>query len=183
MLLVATFIVELGAELAIAAKVDFTWMYHLFVVVEYSLISWYFSNIVDKKFRKVILGSIPFFVLVSLSISYWMYGFRSFPGMNINTEGILVSIISSYTLLNLPDATKYNRMVQHPDFWICFGWMAFFTGTFLLHGLYSYLHGLDRMQALELFTWINRPLNIVLYSCLITGFLCVILRKSTLRSF
>lgn len=182
LLLGLTLAVELTAEFLIAAKVDFTWLYHIFVVVEYSLVCVYFLQLMEARYRKIILFSIPVFACVSLGISHYMYNFRSFPGMNINTEGFLVCLVSSYSLLNLPEAKEYNRVVKHPDFWITVGWMIFFAGTFFSNGLYSYLYGLNREQALELFALVNKPLNLVLYSCLTIGFICAALPKYFTRS-
>jgi hypothetical protein len=62
------------------------------------------------------------------------------------------------------------------------GWLTFFTGTVFSNGLYSYLQGLDREQALALFAIVNKPLNIILYSCNITGFICAAIQKSTTLS-
>jgi len=177
-LLGLTLFTELVVEWLVYMRVDFTGLYHLFVMAEYTLVSLFFAQIVGPKYKKWILYSVPFFVIASTAISYLMYGFRSFPGMNINLEGFLVCIISSYTLLNLREAEVYDRATRHPDFWISFGWLIFFTGTFFTNGLYSYLLDLDRQQALALFALINKPLNIVLYSCLIIGFLCAIQRRS-----
>lgn len=181
LLLGLTLLVELCAEVLISIKMDFTWLYHLFVVVEYSLVCIYFLTLVDKKYRWLILASIPTFVCVSIAVSYYMYDFSSFPGMNINTEGFLVCLVSSYSLMNLPDVKMYDRVIKHPDFWITIGWMIFFAGTFFSNGLYSYLQGLDREQAFALFAVVNKPLNLVLYSCLIIGFLCAALQRSITR--
>jgi hypothetical protein len=182
LLLGITLLEELVADVLYNAKVDFTWIYHLFVIVEYGFVSWYFAGLVKEKYARIVWASIPAFAVYSASVSYWVYGFRSFPGMNINSEGLLVCIICSYILMNLPDVRWYDRLVKHPDFWICLGWLTFFTGTVFSNGLYSYLHGLDRDQALALFAVVNKPLNIVLYSCNITGFICAAIQKSTTLS-
>jgi hypothetical protein len=176
-----TFAEEFAAAIAISQKVDFTWIYHVFTVVEYTFICLYFSDIVEQRYRRWVLASIPLYAIISLSISY-AYGFKGFPGMNLNTEGLFIAVIGSYCLMNLPEAHRYNKLTRHPDFCICFGWLIFFTGTVFTHGLYSYLYGLSREQALSLFAMFNKPLNLVLYSCLIIGFICAVPRKSTTLS-
>ena len=166
----------------IAAKIEFVWLYHLFVIIEYALLCLYFSNAMETKYRRVVLMSIPLFLVFSLSLSYWLYHFKNLPGININTEGFLVGIICAYVLMNL-NTKVYPTILKHPDFWICCGLLIFFGGTFFSHGLYSYLHSLDRQQALRLFSIVNKPLNIILYSCLIIGFVCAIPRRSSLPSY
>lgn len=117
---------------------------------------------------------------ISLSISIWHYQFEDFPGANINTEGVFVCTICTYVLLNL-DIHQYKAIHRNPDFWICLGLLVFFAGTFFSNGVLSYILDLDRERAFKLFSTINQPINLILYSCFIIGFLCAIPRKSTLR--
>jgi hypothetical protein len=94
---------ELVVDVLYTAKVDFSWIYHLFVIVEYGFLSWYFAGLVEDKYAKIVRASIPVFAVYSASMSYWVYDFKFFPGMNINSEGLLICIICSYILMNLPE--------------------------------------------------------------------------------
>lgn len=157
---------------------EFVWIYHIYVTFEYALFGLYFMQGMRKNYRRAIAVTILLFTLASLSISYWYYHFRSFPGVNINTAGVLICLICTYKLLTL-DIHQHDAIYKHPDFWICLGQLIFFGGTFFSNGLYTYLLKTDAELAKQLFASINKPLNLIQYSCVIIGFLCAIPRKST----
>jgi hypothetical protein len=169
--------VELLAEWLIYHHHDFAWMYHVFVIIEYALLGWYFYRVVASPvWQKWIVWSIPVYAAVSMALSVYMYEPSDLPGQNINIEGILVSVMCAAVLLNL-DTKVHASMTRHPDFWICCGLLVFFAGTFFSNGLFSYLVSLDREQARKMFSMVNKPLNLILYSCLTIGFICAKLRK------
>jgi hypothetical protein len=180
-LLGLTLALELAAEWCIYWSCSFKWLYHIYVVIEYSLLCWYFIRASRTPYTPLIKYSIPVFALLSVIISAEVYHFKEFPGLNINLAGMFVSVICTGVLINL-DSKIHNTIRGHPDFWIGCGLLVFYAGTFFSNGLYSYLMSLDRNHALQLFDVVNKPLNIILYSCLITGFVCAIPRKSSTLS-
>ena len=171
---------ELIVAWMIATKQEFIWIYHIYGLFEYALFSIFFLQVVSSKVRTLILTSIPLFAIMSLSISHWYYNFAAFPGANINTEGVFICIICTYVFLNL-DIHQFSAIHKNPDFWICLGLLVFFAGTFFSNGLLAYMYNNDRDRAFRLFSIINKPFNLILYVCIIIGFLCAIPRKSTLR--
>ena len=179
-LLSVTFWMELSVYWLYANGIEFVWIYHIYVLFEYTLLCIYFMQITSKKYHRVIQVSIGVFVVASLSISYWYYQFKSFPGANINTAGVLLCVLCTYALMTL-DIRRYDAIFKHPDFWISLGLLIFYGGTFFSNGLYSYLYTIDPVQAKKLFAIINKPLNLILYSCFIIGFICAIPRRSTIR--
>ena len=173
----ATLGVELLAEWLIYHHKEFAWMYHVFVVIEYGLLCAYFYRVVaSRAWKKWIAWSIPVYAVVSIALSLYMYEPSDLPGQNINIEGILVSVMCALVLFNL-DSRLHANITHHPDFWICCGLLIFFAGTFFSNGIFSYLMSLDREQARKMFSMVNKPLNLILYSCLIVGFICAKLRK------
>lgn len=176
--------IQLAEELIVAwlfvRKMEFIWIYHIYALFDYTLFSIYFMQLVSPKFQRWIVASIILFVLISASISYWYYNFKSFPGANINTEGVFICIICIYVLLNL-DIRRYDAIYKNPDFWISLGVVIFFSGTFFTNGLYTYLYQIDKQQAIKLFNIVNSPLNLIQYTCYIIGFLCAIPRRSSIQ--
>jgi hypothetical protein len=171
-----TLAVELWADWSWRNGREFLWIYNVFVVVEYGLLCWYFKNIPRGVLKKYIGWSVVLFAVVSVVVSVSLYGFSKFPGQNINLEGILISFICAAVLFNL-DSRLYPTISRHPDFWICCGWLIFFAGTFFSNGLLYYLMSMHVDHAKKIFESLNRPLNLILYSCLIVGFVCAIPRK------
>lgn len=171
-----TLAVELWAEFSYRMHIPFLWLYHVFVIVEYSLLCWYFLRVTDgKRIRALIIWSIPLFAAASVWISATVYDFDGLPGHNINLEGLLVWLISTVVLFNL-DARRYSKIIHHPDFWICCGWLVFFVGTFFSNGLMRFVMASDVNSAKRIFIIFNRPLNLILYSCLIAGLIWAIRR-------
>ena len=100
--LLLTEAVEIIAQIATIKQIPFVWVYHVFVMIEYSLFCLYIKMALSKKAIKQVLSlSIPIFVVVSFSISYFFYHFRGFPGLNINIEGLLLFIFCTTLLFNL----------------------------------------------------------------------------------
>lgn len=168
--------VELWADWSSRTGGSFLWLYHIFVIIEYVLLCWYFfTATVSKSLRIGIVCSVPIFIAGSLWVSHTFYGFEGFPGHNINAEGLLVWIMCTGVMFNL-DTRQHARAVRHPDFWIVCGWLVFFVGTFFSNGLLNLLIAHSKDDGLRIFTIFNRPLNLILYSCLTVGFICAIRR-------
>jgi hypothetical protein len=181
-LLAVTLAMELTVSWLYPQKIEFLWMYHLYTIFEYTILCIYFMQIAMMKFKNVLLASIVLFALTSISVSTWYYHFDSFPGININAEGVLICVVCAYILMTL-DIRMFDAIYKHPDFWICLGLLIFFGGTFFSNGLYTYLHDIDPAQAKRLFASINQPLNLILYTCFIIGFVCALPRRSSIPSY
>jgi hypothetical protein len=170
---------EFTAAWMYVRRMEHEWMYHIYAPIDYTLFCLYFMPLVSPKYQRWITVSIPLFAVVSASISYWYYHFQTFPGANINTEGVLICIICTYVLLNL-DIRRYDAIYKNPDFWISLGVIIFFGGTFFTNGVYTYLQEIDKVQAKKLFTIVNTA-NLIQYTCYIIGFLCALPRKSSIQ--
>ncbi len=173
-LLFITSLVELCALYLIDKKTDFTWLYHIYNVIEYTLFSSFLAySIASKRIVRLVKISIPFFVILGLSLSYFKYQFTGFPGLNINIEGFLLSVICVYILFNL-EVIEEGSIFNNANFWICSGILIFFGTTFFYNGFYTKISSLSIEKAMLLFSIINRPLNIILYSFIITGISCLL---------
>lgn len=115
-------------------------------------------------------------MIISLSISVFYYHFTGFPGLNINFEGILQSIVCTYILFNL-EVQEDRSILKNPYFWICSGILIFFGTTFFFNGVYTKLLNMDGDKALQLFSMINKPLNLIFYALIIIGILCLPISK------
>ncbi len=168
---------ELMVLYLIAKEINFTWLYHLYNVLEYPLLCLFLiGSVSSAAITKMIKISIPLFILTALSVSYFYYRFSGFPGLNINMEGFLLSIICVYILFNM-DALETNSIFRNYNFWICAGILIFFGTTFFYNGIYTKIAIIDGKRALKLFSTINRPLNIILYSFIIIGTLCLLINR------
>jgi hypothetical protein len=181
LVLLATFIVEsITAVLRTNHIKGFSWIYHVFNLFEYTLFCLYYvKNCTVKKYKSVVIWSIPVFIIFSFCISCFLYGFTSLPALNINIEGLLLFIIYTQLLFNLDVHLKMS-IYNHPDFWISTGVLIYFGGVFVYFSLYRTLVYLDRKENLKLFGTITQPLNIILYCCIIIGLICLLRNKKYL---
>lgn len=161
----------------------FGYLYHVFNPVEYSIFCMYYLKACTiQKFKSLIRYSIPVYITLSLCISFFLYHIQSMPGkdslpaINIDIEGFLLFIIYTHLLFSL-DIDLKMRIYNHSDFWISIGVLVFYGGAFAFLGLYSYLFKMNINKTLGLFGLIAQPLNIILYSCIITGLICSIRNK------
>ena len=173
-LLVLTAAVELSAQYMLKRRIDFTALYHAFVMVEYPFFAGFLLGAIKPgKFSNAIKISIPLYIVISLSISLFYYHFKGFPGLNINLEGLLESILCTYILFNL-EVTEGRSILKNQYFWICSGILTFFGTTFFFNSVYTYVLHMDGSKARELFVIINGPLNLILYAFIIIGILCLL---------
>lgn len=172
LVLLATLLVEIFSTVAIAFHINFSWTYHLFNPIEYTLFCLYYLNGCNlQKLRPIVVYSIPVFIVFSLLTSCFIYHFQSMPAMNINVEGFLLFILYTHLLFCI-DVDLDTRVYRHPDFWISIGVLMFFGGVFIFLGLYPFLFNLNFGETMILFSEITRPLNIIFYGCIIIGLIC-----------
>ncbi len=177
LVLIFTQLVELYAQLSILKGLSFVWMYHSFVPVEYALLALYLRRAINIKIiGKIIVVTIPLFIIFSLLLSRFFYRFQDFPGINISTEGLLLVIFCTILLFNL-EVVEAESVFSNPDLWIALGILIFEGGTFFYNCVYTKLLSMDPDKALQLFGIINKPLNICLYTLINIGLICLIKKK------
>lgn len=153
-------------------KLDFIPIYHLFIPLEYSLLCIFFSkNIQNHLIRKLLIRSIFVFLIVSLSLSWYVIGLQKFPGHNYNIEGVLLCGWSIITLFHLEINTE-EPIYKLPIFWICLGILVFHLGIFTLNGVYNKILVTNREVFNKLRLIVEKSLNIFLYSCYFISALC-----------
>lgn len=174
LVLCATLITEIYSTYAFSRHQDFSWIYHLFNPIEYTLFCLYYIKTCKQcTFSVFAKYSIPVFVTFSLCVSFFVYHLQSMPSININLEGLLLFMLYTHLLFSI-DIHLNEAIYHHPDFWISVGMMIFFGGVFVFLGLYPYLFNRSQADTLKLFDLITKPLNIIFYSCINAGLICLI---------
>lgn len=136
LLLLTTFILEVYVLYLIKKNVDFTYLYHIYTTIEYPLFCWFLLDAIRKpKIKRFFALTIPIYILTTLLVSSLYYHFTGFPGINIELEGMLQSIVCTYILFNL-DIQEDVSILWNQYFWICSGILIFF-GTSFFFTVYS----------------------------------------------
>jgi hypothetical protein len=176
-LLLLTFLIEWYVPYLIERQVDFTYLYHLFTLIEYSFFCWFLLDAIpSSRVRKIAVFTIPFYLILSFSLSIFYYHFTGFPGLNIEMEAMLLSVLCTYILFSL-DVREDASILRNQYFWICSGILIFFGTTFFFNGLLTYVLSVNPTKAVMLFGLINKPLNLTLYAFILIGILCSVTRK------
>ncbi len=181
-LLFVTTALEVYVRYCISHHIDFTYLYHAYIAIEYPVLCWFLLGAISSpNIKNVMRVSILVYIVVSLAISFFHYHFQDYPGLNINMEGFLQSVLCTYILFNL-DVKAELSIVRNQYFWICSGILIFYGTTFFFNGVYTKILNIDADKALELFGIINIPLNIILYAFISIGIVCLLTnRKLTIQ--
>lgn len=116
------------------------WLFHVFTPVEYTLFAlFYFFALSRPDLKKIVLLSIPAFILLSLFFSLFIQPVSH----NNSYIGIIESIlIICWTLLfwrELLLLRQVKILYRYPLFWISAGILVYFTETLVIEGLLDYL--------------------------------------------
>lgn len=147
-------------------------LFHICTPLEYVILALlYRSVIVNTAVKKMIMVSIPVFVVTSILFS----AFLQLPSTNnsyaVIMESVLVvflSLIFLREVLVLQQATVLHRL---PMFWISVGILFFYTGNLIILGMLNYLvsHSLDVAKRIYRISYI---FHYLLFLLLITAALC-----------
>jgi len=161
-------------------------LYNLFSCNEYALFCFFIMRTFTRtSVERMVAGSVFLFGIVSLAAAGLVVsGNQNFNWVawNINLEGFLLFMIYAYALFNIDDKVPLP-IYRHPDFWIAVGILIFHGGVFVVMGLYPVLLHIDPGAAAAAYGSIMKPLNIILYLCIIGGCInCITNRKYLIRS-
>ncbi len=145
--------------------------YHFYIPIEYCLVTFYFSKLIQNVvLKKLMLISIPVFVLLSTIISIYLQGINDFPSWQYNIEGTLIIIWCVISLFNLPLNPNLN-IFKTFQFWFCIAFMIMFAGQFFLNGFFNPLKNTNP-EVKDKLIFIYYILNYLFYTLLIFGLLC-----------
>jgi hypothetical protein len=159
-------------------------IYHFYAPVYYSLFACYYCLNVESKFLKKSLAlSIPLFWIATAILSLSHHNYNNFPGIQLNLIGILIIMASLIVMFNIDVRDKYP-IYQRPVFWISLSTLIFYSGLFLLNGVYGYLLKNNEDLAKRLNAIVNNNLNYLYYLLIIIGMVCSKpVKKYSLPSF
>jgi hypothetical protein len=151
-------------------------VYNIYVPLEYCLYSYYFFlNFKNPLLRRIVLISIPLYLVVSFGLSIFM-GFQKYPGLQINIEGIFVIIEAIIGLFSIEPKIN-SKITAIPFFWVCVAVLVYHSGIFTYMGLYSYIMEQRSSLGAKLNVYILHISNYILYICFSIAFVCSRLMK------
>ncbi len=176
-LLLFGIIIEIAVDILKYYRINHRILYHIYIPIEFTLVALVFSFSNQKQYvKRFILYSIPFFILLSLFISFCFVSVLDFPGLQFNIEGVMLIMLSLISLFSI-EVREGVRIGNHPIFWFSVGLLIFHSGLFFLNGLYNYYSNIDKQAAMKLNRLLNGSLNILLYLFWVYSLICSLIIK------
>jgi hypothetical protein len=183
--LLLTVIVEFVGYLSIVYGIKNRnyWIYNIFNLIEFVFYAYLFaSNFQLKLLRLLAYISMPILVIFS-SINYlYIQGIENFHTYTLLLGSFFMVFFCCCFFYEwvLPEQITQN-LLRQPFFWICVGLLLFYLGSVIINALFEYLRSSDMIQeGKRIYVFINRSLNIILYSTFSISFL--ICRKNRKES-
>jgi hypothetical protein len=154
-------------------KVEYLFLYHLYVPIEYSLWAYYFYLAINKKLiKKIIISTIPLFIIFSFTISC-IIGFKKFSTLQINMEGLLLitwAVICIFSI-EINKGTEISIFLR-PVFWICVAVLIYYSSTFSFTSIYNFIFESKKELLTVLRLYFLIVPNCIFYTCLSIAFIC-----------
>lgn len=145
-------------------------VFHLYQPIEYIILGLlYYRLIINKKIKRILLFSIPIYVLFCIVISLTKQPITELDTYAFNTEAILLIIVTSIYLLQIANKEIETSMYMNPLFWVSLGLLVFYAGTFFQMGLHNLIKSGNPDLAKKLYI-INYFLNYLMYLLFCVGF-------------
>ncbi len=174
--LLITVIVEFIGFLSISIKdkQQNYWLYNIFTAFEFLFYAYMFSeNFKLPILRKFSFAFMPILVLFSVFNYQYLQGPDHFHTYTLLLGSFFIVFFCCCYFYEwvLPEQITQNLLKQ-PFFWICVGLLLFYLGSVIINALYEYLRSSDMdKEGRRIYSFINRSLNVILYSSFITSFL------------
>jgi hypothetical protein len=183
--LLLTVVVEFIGYLAIVYEIRGKnyWLYNVFNLIEFLFYAYLFASNFQLKFLRVLAyASMPVLILFS-SLNYiYIQGSENFHTYTLLLGSFFMVFFCCCFFYEwvLPEQITQN-LVRQPFFWICVGLLLFYLGSVIINALFEYLRSSDMIQeGKRIYVFINRSLNIILYTSFSISFL--ICRKNRKES-
>ena len=141
------------------------WPQNIYLPLQYALLSYIISTWQKSLFaRKLILISIPIYILISTYSIFQYYHFYNFDNFSVSLSNVLFAIMSSYTLYII-QKSELDGILNNYRFWMLSGFLIYSAGNLTYFALNDlvFKHYVFAFYALFLF-W-----NIIAYILYIIG--------------
>lgn len=159
-------------------------IYNLFNLVEFIFYAFlFYHNFKISILKKFVIAFISLLIAFSLFNYLFLQGIDHFHTYTLLFGSFFMVFFCCCYFYEwvLPEQISQNLLKQS-FFWICVGLLLFYLGSVIINALFEYLRSSDMIQeGKKIYTFINKSLNIVLYTSFSISFiLCRNNKKSSL---
>lgn len=170
-LLSAALLADVGATVLNHFNINYFILYHIYLPIEYISLSIYFYlTIRNVIIKKIILYSIPLFVLLSILFSLEVVVVSKYPNFQTNIECLLLIVWATIAIFTI-EVKEDISILLLPVFWICVGILIYQCGVFTFTGLLNYLMK-SRSDLYERLKNYHIVFNCIIYSLYSIAFIC-----------
>ncbi|MFB9862738.1 hypothetical protein EFA69_19180 [Rufibacter immobilis] len=169
--LAITLTVEIYAAHLMMQSTNNSFLYHFLIPLQCLLLSSvFYTALSGKKVRKIILFSLPVFVLAVLAIMLTLQTIREYNSFARLMKNVLVACWVLFYYREVFISVKVSRLEREPMFWISTGLLFYSLGNVFVDGLMNYLIHQSKSWALPIY-YINTFLGILLNLTFFISFL------------
>lgn len=145
------------------------YLYQVFSLIEYTIVTILIRyDIHTGWIRKLILFSIPLFLILSGFIFLEIQMISEYPSIVGTIENSLLSIWALIGLFSI-DPKETTPILKRMSFWFCLAFLIYYSGTIAVNGAYNYLLKNKSQEAKLLYSVINSIFNYLLYGLITIG--------------
>lgn len=154
----------------IYTKQNNQFVFHILTPIQFTLYSFfYYKLFIERSIKRVILLSIPLFILTSFYISFTIQKIDSYNSYSLSLQNILLVIWSLLYFIKIIENDKFTIASFPSNIIIVTGIFFFCLSDFILESLMSYLIKNDNKDSILLY-YLSEILSFVLYCFFIVSF-------------
>jgi hypothetical protein len=168
LLLVSLFVESVSAVLAVNT-INNMWLYHIYTVLEFTLLTYFYSRYMkDSSWSLILICAYVLFLMVAAFESYSL-GPKDLDNISTALESILIFVYALATYGRMMKQLEHTNLLSTSLFWINTAIFSYFSVCFFLFIFSNYL--LKDSVNIHLEMWgIHSVINIVFYSLISIGF-------------
>lgn len=131
-LLAFTLFTEVTGLVLSRIKIENLWVYNTYTAVEYTLLIMMFTSLLEgKRLRRILLWSIPVFIVIWGLATFLLTVSDQFHSIFLSIESVVFVFIAVMTLVKeMRDSSVL--LVDNPVFWVSSGVLVYFAGNLLV---------------------------------------------------
>jgi hypothetical protein len=152
--------------------------FNILMILSNAFFIWFFSNaILLHPIHKLLKWLATAFVILATINLLFFQGPWKYNSFSESAADILLVIICCYFLFTIVKSNEHFNLVSFDYFWLATGLLFYCLGSALLYQFSYLLRDYYEQTKIDIGTYVNYTLNLILYTCLIIAFICR--RKAT----
>lgn len=143
------------------------WWYHIFVIVQFLIITKSYSAELSSKEMRLIVALMAI-LIVGLSLAQ---PFRNFPSYSVACNSFFTILLALLYLRGMLVKKEEGFFTDYSLFWVSLGWLFFCTATLIDFSAYNYFGKTYGKELRSAFLNIRVGCNYLLYFSYLIGFL------------